>query len=73
VFILLPGGATAIGTLQSKKSLRAESHRVLPPEYTRDNFAMILSGGAQKGLPQTGNVRGPSRKDRGDPQRHGRY
>jgi xanthine dehydrogenase YagR molybdenum-binding subunit len=23
-------------------------------------------GGAQKGLPQTGNVRGPSRKDRGD-------
>src|SRR5476651_1929195 len=48
-FILLPVVATAIGALQSEKSLQADTRRVLPPEYTLDNFALILSGGAQKG------------------------
>lgn len=49
VFILLPVVATAIGALQSEKSLQADTRRILPAEYTLDNFALILSGGAQKG------------------------
>lgn len=49
VFILLPVVATAIGALQSEKSLQADTRRVLPAEYTLDNFTLILSGGAQKG------------------------
>jgi multiple sugar transport system permease protein len=49
VFILLPLAATAIGALQSEKSLQADTRRVLPPEYTLDNFALILSKGTQKG------------------------
>ena len=48
-FILLPVVATAIGALQSEKSLQADTRRVLPPEYTLDNFTLILSKGEQKG------------------------
>jgi multiple sugar transport system permease protein len=49
VFILLPVVATLIGSLQSEKSLQADTRRLLPPEYTLDNFMLILSKGQQKG------------------------
>jgi multiple sugar transport system permease protein len=48
-FLLLPMTATTIGALQSAKSLQASTRSVLPPEWTLDNFRVILSGGAQKG------------------------
>jgi multiple sugar transport system permease protein len=49
VFILLPVAAVVIGSVQSEKSLQADTHRVLPAEYTFDNFLVILSKGEQKG------------------------
>ena len=48
-FFLLPLIAVVIGALQSEKSLQAETRSLLPPEWTLDNFRVILSGGAQKG------------------------
>jgi multiple sugar transport system permease protein len=48
-FFLLPLIAVAIGALQSEKSLQAATRSVLPPEWTLDNFRVILSGGTQKG------------------------
>src|SRR6516165_9969287 len=48
-FLLLPLAAATIGALQSAKSLQASTRTVLPPEWTLDNFRVILSGGAQKG------------------------
>ena len=48
-FLLLPLAAATIGALQSAKSLQASTRSVLPPEWTLDNFRVILSGGAQKG------------------------
>jgi len=48
-FFLLPLLAVTIGALQSEKSLQAETRSLLPPEWTLDNFRVILSGGAQKG------------------------
>lgn len=48
-FILLPLAAVLIGSLQSEKSLQADTRRVLPAEYTLDNFMVILSKGEQKG------------------------
>jgi multiple sugar transport system permease protein len=48
-FFLLPLAAAAIGALQSEKSLQASTRTVLPPEWTLDNFRVILSGGAQGG------------------------
>ncbi len=48
-FLLLPLAAAAIGALQSEKSLQASTRTILPPEWTLDNFRVILSGGAQKG------------------------
>ncbi len=48
-FILLPIIAAAIGALQSEKSLQASTRTLLPPEWTLDNFRVILSGGAQTG------------------------
>ena len=47
-FFLLPLVAAIIGALQSEKSLQASTRTVLPPEWTLDNFRVILSGGAQK-------------------------
>jgi len=47
-FILLPIAAAVIGALQSEKSLQASTRTVLPPEWTLDNFRVILSGGTQK-------------------------
>src|SRR5246127_5936770 len=48
-FLLLPLAAATIGALQSEKSLQASTRTVLPPEWTLDNFRVILSGGSQKG------------------------
>jgi multiple sugar transport system permease protein len=48
-FFLLPLIAVVIGALQSEKSLQAATRAVLPPEWTLDNFRVILSGGTQKG------------------------
>jgi len=47
--ILLPIAAVLIGSLQSEKSLQADTHRVLPFEYTLDNFVVILTQGEQRG------------------------
>ena len=47
-FLLLPIATATIGALQSAKSLQASTRSVLPPEWTLDNFRVILSGGAQK-------------------------
>ena len=49
VFILLPLAAVFIGSVQSEKSLQADTRRLLPAEYTADNFLVILSKGEQKG------------------------
>jgi multiple sugar transport system permease protein len=49
VAILLPIAAVLIGSLQSEKSLQADTHRVLPLEYTLDNFVVILTQGEQRG------------------------
>ena len=48
-FFLLPLVAAMLGALQSEKSLQASTRTVLPPEWTLDNFRVILSGGTQKG------------------------
>jgi multiple sugar transport system permease protein len=48
-FFLLPLAAVTIGALQSEKSLQASTRTILPPEWTLDNFRVILSGGAQTG------------------------
>jgi multiple sugar transport system permease protein len=48
-FFLLPLIAALIGALQSEKSLQAATRSLLPPEWTLDNFRVILSGGTQKG------------------------
>lgn len=48
-FFLLPIVAVAIGAVQSEKSLQADTRSILPPEYTLDNFLLILSQGEQKG------------------------
>ncbi|HEY4892988.1 MAG TPA: hypothetical protein VII10_14825, partial [Reyranella sp.] len=48
-FILLPVAAVVIGSIQSEKSLQADTRRLLPPEPTLDNFTVILSKGEQKG------------------------
>jgi multiple sugar transport system permease protein len=46
-FFLLPILTAAIGSLQSEKTLRADTRAVLPREWTLDNFRVFLSGGAQ--------------------------
>jgi multiple sugar transport system permease protein len=48
-FFLLPLIAAVIGSLQSEKSLQAATRSLLPPEWTLDNFRVILSGGTQRG------------------------
>ncbi len=49
VFILLPLVAVFIGSIQSEKALQADTRRLLPLEFTLDNFTVILSRGEQKG------------------------
>ena len=48
-FILLPLVAVFIGSIQSEKALQADTRRLLPLEFTLDNFTVILSRGEQKG------------------------
>ena len=48
-FILLPLAAVFIGSIQSEKALQADTRRLLPLEFTLDNFTVILSKGEQKG------------------------
>ena len=48
-FILLPIVAVFIGSIQSEKALQADTRRVLPLEFTLDNFTVILTKGEQKG------------------------
>lgn len=48
-FILLPIAAVVLGSLQPEKTLQGESRRVLPSEWTLDNYTVILTQGAQKG------------------------
>lgn len=49
VFILLPLVAVLIASIQSEKSLQADTRRVLPAEVTLDNFTVILTKGQQRG------------------------
>ena len=49
LFILLPVVAVMIGSIQSEKALQADTRRVLPLEFTLDNFVVILTQGEQKG------------------------
>jgi multiple sugar transport system permease protein len=49
VFILLPLVAVFIASIQSEKSLQADTRRVLPAEVTLDNFTVILTKGQQRG------------------------
>jgi multiple sugar transport system permease protein len=49
LFILLPLVAVFIGSVQSEKALQADTRRLLPLEFTTDNFTVILSRGEQKG------------------------
>ena len=44
-FILLPVVAVFIGSIQSEKALQADTRRVLPLEFTLDNFTVILTKG----------------------------
>lgn len=48
-FFLLPLVAALIGGLQSEKMLQASTRTILPPEWTLDNFRVILSAGQQHG------------------------
>ncbi len=48
-FILLPLAAVVIGSIQSEKALQADTRRLMPLEFTLDNFTVILSKGEQKG------------------------
>jgi multiple sugar transport system permease protein len=48
-FLLLPLFAVAIGSIQSERSLQADTRAVFPREVTLDNFLVILSKGEQKG------------------------
>ena len=49
VFILLPVFAVFIGSIQSEKTLQADTRRLLPAEVTLDNFTVILTKGEQRG------------------------
>ena len=44
-FFLLPIFAVIIGSVQSEKSLQADTRRLLPLEFTLDNFTVILTQG----------------------------
>jgi multiple sugar transport system permease protein len=48
-FFLLPLAAVLIGSIQSEKTLQADTRALLPAEVTFDNYLLILSKGEQKG------------------------
>ena len=41
LFIMLPIVAVVLGSLQPEKTLQGESRRVIPSEWTLDNFTEI--------------------------------
>jgi len=49
LFFLLPILAAVFGAMQSERSLQAATRSLVPPEWTLDNFRVILSGGTQHG------------------------
>ncbi|MDP4797059.1 MAG: carbohydrate ABC transporter permease [Rhodospirillales bacterium] len=49
-FLILPLVPVVLGALQSERSLHEDVWALLPREYTLDNFRLILSGGANKGV-----------------------
>jgi multiple sugar transport system permease protein len=49
IFILLPVAAVVTGSIQSERALQADTRRLLPLEFTLDNFVVILTKGQQKG------------------------
>ena len=49
LFIMLPIVAVLVGSLQSERTLQGESRRVIPSEWTLDNFTVILTQGQQRG------------------------
>src|SRR4051795_7481492 len=49
LFIMLPIVAVVLGSLQPERTLQGESRRVIPSEWTLDNFTVILTQGQQKG------------------------
>ena len=49
VFILLPIAAVVTGSIQSEKALQADTHRLLPLEFSLDHVMVILTKGEQKG------------------------
>ena len=49
IFILLPLAAVLIGSIQSEKTLQADTRRLLPDQVTLDNFTVILTKGQQRG------------------------
>lgn len=49
LFFLFPIAAVVIGSLQSERTLQADTTAILPPEYTLDNFRVILTQGEQRG------------------------
>ncbi|BBK31572.1 carbohydrate ABC transporter membrane protein 2 (CUT1 family) [Stella humosa] len=49
LFLLFPIFAVVIGSVQSERTLQADTRAILPPEYTFDNFRVILTQGEQKG------------------------
>lgn len=48
-FFMLPIVAVTIGSLQSERTLQADTRTILPAEWTLDNFRVILSQGEQRG------------------------
>jgi multiple sugar transport system permease protein len=48
-FFLLPIAAVVIGSVQSERTLQADTRAILPFEYTLDNFRVILTQGEQRG------------------------
>jgi multiple sugar transport system permease protein len=49
LFFLLPIFAVVIGSFQSERALQADTTAIFPPEWTLDNFRVILTQGEQRG------------------------
>jgi multiple sugar transport system permease protein len=49
LFFLFPIFAVVIGSLQSERALQADTTAIFPPEWTLDNFRVILTQGEQRG------------------------
>lgn len=49
LFFLFPIVAVVIGAFQSERALQADTTAIFPPEWTLDNFRVILTQGEQRG------------------------